>query len=270
LYEFYQGLDLPTSYDPFDFFGRTLFNVVAEKRGILYPERIYLITGHYDNAPGGDLAPGADDNASGTVAVMLAAEILSRYDFDCTLRFVSFAGEEQGLEGSEAYVEQIHAAGEDVRGVLNLDMIAWNEPGSQPTMDLHAEEGLPGTIPLAELFLQVVDAYDLNLEPEIIPNGTNLSDHASFWTYDYPAILAIEDFSDFNPYYHSIHDKLENLDDRAYFVDMVKASLATMAHMGCLVDQVGDSAGQVIDQRDEQPVQGIVTCTAGQVTSAQF
>jgi Peptidase family M28/Carboxypeptidase regulatory-like domain len=255
LHEFYQGRGLDVSYDKFDFFGRVLSNVVAEKKGELYPERIYLVTSHYDNAPGGDLAPGADDNASGTVAVMLSAEILSRYDFDCTLRFVNFAGEEQGLEGSQAYAEQVHDAGEDIRGLLNLDMIAWNKPGSLPGMDLHAKQGIPGTIPLADLFQQVVEAYDLNLEPEIIPNGTNLSDHASFWTYDYPAILAIEDFGDFNPNYHTTDDLLENLVDQTYFTEMVKASLATLAHLGCLVDSGwGTLAGQVTDELGGQPV----------------
>jgi hypothetical protein len=259
LYEFYQRQGLDVSYDSFDLFGHELVNVVAERKGSLFPERLYLITSHYDNAPGGEVAPGADDNASGTVAVMLAAEILSRYDFACTLRFVNFAGEEQGLFGSQAYAGQLSSAGDDVRGVLNLDMIAWNRPDSRPAMDLHASERIPDTLQLAQLFQQVITAYDLDLEPEIIPNGTDRSDHASFWAYDYPAILAIEDFADFNPYYHSTSDQLERLGDLAYFTDMVKASLATLAHLGCLVDPGwGTVSGQVFDQLNGQPLQGAV------------
>ncbi|HLE16537.1 MAG TPA: M28 family peptidase [Anaerolineales bacterium] len=259
LFEFYKDLDLDVAYDEFDFYNRVLSNVVAEKPGSLYPERVYLITSHYDSAPGGDLAPGADDNASGTVAVMLAAEILSRYDFACTLRFVNFAGEEQGLVGSQAYAEQVYNAGEDLRGILNLDMIAWNKPGSQPAMELHTHSGIPGTLSLAMLFQQVVSAYDLDLDPQIITIGTDRSDHASFWTYDYSAILAIEDFEDFNPYYHSIYDQLDYLDDPAYYTNMVKASLATLAHMGCLVDPGwGALSGQVTDQLTGLPVSNAV------------
>jgi hypothetical protein len=257
LYEYYQGLDLDVAYQDFDLFGTPLVNVTAEKKGSLTPEQVYLITSHYDDAPGGPRAPGADDNASGTAAVMLAAKILPQYDFGCTLRFVNFSGEEQGLVGSAQYAKDAYCAREDLRAVLNLDMIAWNTAGSPPQMELHAQPGVPGSLEIARLFTDVIDAYDLNLLPELISPGIGASDHASFWRYDYPAILAIEDLEDFNPNYHTPDDDMDNLEDLAYYTGMVKGSLATLAHLGCLVEGGwGTVVGTVTEASTGMPLAG--------------
>ncbi len=68
---------------------------------------------------------------------------------------------------------------------LNLDMIAWNTPAAAPTSTCTPTPACPATLELAQLFADVVDAYNLNLVPEIKPNGTGASDHASFWQYGY-------------------------------------------------------------------------------------
>jgi hypothetical protein len=186
--------------------------------------------------PSSGLAPGADDNASGSVATLLAADILTQYRWSCTLRFAFWTGEEQGLLGSAAYAQRSYSEGENILGYLNLDMIGWNTIGSSPDIDLHADQsGVPASMQLAQLFADVVDAYNLSLIPQINPNGTGASDHASFWDYGYTSILGIEDFGDFNPRYHTSDDKLQYL-DMDYYTDFVKASIATFAHMsGCLI-----------------------------------
>jgi hypothetical protein len=210
-------------------------NVIGELRGETNPNDIYVICGHLDDMPSGSIAPGADDNASGSVAVLIAADILTQYRWGCTLRFAFWTGEEQGLYGSAAYAKRAHDNGENIVGVLNLDMIAWNTSSSSPGIDLHAKSTMPGTLALAQLFADVVSAYHLNLIPEIVPNGTGSSDHASFWSYGYTAILGIEDFSDFNPQYHTTQDRLNTL-DLTYFTNFVKASVGTFASMsGCLI-----------------------------------
>ncbi len=209
-------------------------NVIGELAGQARPDDIYMITAHLDDMPSGMLAPGADDNASGSAAVLVAADILSQYRWDCTLRFALWTGEEQGLLGSQAYAAQ----GERILGVLNLDMIGWNTPGSSPDIDLHARATMPATVELANQFASVVAAYGLNLIPEVLTNGTGASDHASFWNAGYTAILGIEDYypnnHDFSPYYHQTTDRLATL-DMAYLTEYVKASVAATAHMsGCL------------------------------------
>ena len=234
-------------------------NVIGEIPGIVHPEEIYLISAHLDDTSEQPYtyAPGADDNASGATALLIAADILSQYDWGCTLRFALFTGEEQGLLGSNVYARRSRLIGEDIRGVLNLDMIAWNTPQSSADIDLHAKALFTPTIEMAELFSDVVSVYDLDLIPEIWPVGSGGSDHSSFWIRGYPAILAIEDFGDFNPYYHTTSDQLEHL-DIAYFTEFVKASLGTFVHMNdCLITAgLGFADGHVVAADGGAPIEG--------------
>jgi hypothetical protein len=96
VYEFLQAQGLSASFQPWedqeeDCAGR---NVIGEIKGVLRPEEIVLITAHLDNQADAPPVPGADDNASGSVGVMMAASSLSGYSFERTLRFVLFTGEE--------------------------------------------------------------------------------------------------------------------------------------------------------------------------------
>ena len=180
-----------------------------------------------------NLAPGADDNASGSVGVLIAADILSQYSFDCTIRYALFTGEEQGLYGSEAYAQYVSSQGDDIEGVLNLDMIAYNTRFSPPVIELHTRPSNQSDLAIANLFDDVIDAYNLGLIPQIVQDGISASDHYSFWQHGYPAILGIEDFEDFTPHYHTTDDQVETL-NITYFTQFVKAAVGTMAHMGCL------------------------------------
>lgn len=237
-------------------------NVIGELVGQSNPQQIYLISAHLDSvstrdrAPSALLAPGADDNASGTAAVLLAADVLSRYQWGCTLRFGLWTGEEQGLKGSAAYAADAADLGEQIAGVLNLDMIGYNSDDSR-IIDLHARSWLTGSVEIASLMIDVVDNYNLNLQPELIIDVplSDRSDNKSFWDNSYPAILAIEDHDDFNPYYHTSEDRLENM-DTDFMTEFVKAGVAAFAHMGnCLLaDGLGTVEGQVRSITDEQPL----------------
>jgi len=215
-------------------------NVIGQLTGQSRPADIYMVTAHLDDMPDGLLAPGADDNASGSAAVLVAADILSQYRWDCTLRFALWTGEEQGLLGSNAYAERAAAQSENILGVLNFDMIAWNTLDSASDIDLHATAIRPATVELANQFASVVGAYGLNLIPEVRVDGTGASDHASFWDSGYTAILGIEDYypnyHDFSPYYHQTFDRLATL-DMTYFTDYVRAGVAAAAHMSNCLDK---------------------------------
>jgi hypothetical protein len=208
-------------------------NVIGEITGKTNPGDIYIIGAHIDDVYG---TPGADDNASGSVATLLAADILSQYQWDCTLRFAFWTGEEQGLYGSRAYAQRARSNKENIIGYLNLDMIAWNTLGSDPYINLIFNYALPPAQELAQLYADVIAAYNLNLLPRFDISITG-SDHASFWQYGYTSILAIEDNlgKDFNPYYHRAGDTPAHTDP-TYFTNFVKASIATFAHMnGCMI-----------------------------------
>ncbi len=81
-------------------------SVIGELPGMTYPEDIYIFCAHYDAVAG---TRGCDDNGSGTSAVMMAARILASYEFEGTIRFIAFSGEEQWMVGSSAYADAARA-----------------------------------------------------------------------------------------------------------------------------------------------------------------
>ena len=122
----FTSLGLTASLDPFTYGGGTYHNVVGVRTGTVRPEEIYIVGAHYDSRGG----PGADDNASGVAGVLEAARVLSGYSFASTLVFVAFDREEQGLIGSYHYAQAASATGQNIRGMLSLDMIAYNPAGA--------------------------------------------------------------------------------------------------------------------------------------------
>ena len=107
-----------------------IVNVVATLAGTQAEakDRLYVVSGHYDSRATEVLdadasAPGADDDASGTAAVMELACVMARHRFDATLVFMAVAGEEQGLFGSTHWAEQAHQNSLDVAGMLTNDII---------------------------------------------------------------------------------------------------------------------------------------------------
>ena len=227
--------------------------MIAEQTGLTQPQRIFMVIAHLDsisNIPY-SYAPGADDNASGAAAVMAIADILSQHNFGCTLRYALFTGEEQGYYGSWAYAQSAYQSGEDIEGVLNLDMLAYNSLGSSPILELHTRPNSAEDLAIAELFDDSVWAYSLDLEPEIYTDGESFSDHSSFWNHGFPAIMAIEDWSDHTPFYHNTGDQLETL-NLAYYTEFTKAALATFAHMGCLLE--GQLEGTIRNSATQVPL----------------
>jgi uncharacterized repeat protein (TIGR01451 family) len=198
-------------------------------------EVVYIVSAHYDSTSEDpvNIAPGADDNASGVAAVLEAARLLSQYRFRHTVRFVAFAAEEQGLIGSHDYAWQARLAATPIGGVINLDMIAWDANGDD-VMEIHT--GLRSdSQALGAAFLDADSTYAIGLLPETITSGaTTRSDHASFWSQGYPAILAVEDFQDYNTHYHQTSDTLDKLDP-AYAARFVQATVATLAELAEMI-----------------------------------
>ena len=208
-------------------------NVIGQKLGATDPDEIVLVTAHLDDMPSGGIAPGADDNASGSVGVMIAAELFDQYWFEKTIRFVFFTGEEQGLLGAQAYAAKVQADGDNIVAVYNMDMIGYDTVDG-PTLRIHTRSGNASDLAIANTFVDVVNTYGLSgvLTPIIDQDGITASDHAAFWARGYAAVLAIEDDQDdFNAFYHTVNDKRENL-NMGYLTNYIKASLGSAAHLG--------------------------------------
>jgi len=132
----------------------TLPGTQAESR-----ERMYVVSGHYDTRVNDVMdatttGPGANDDASGTAAVMEMACVMSKYKFDATLVFMTVAAEEQGLLGAEHWAEQAREKNLNIAGMLNNDII-----GSS-----HADDGR-------------VDANEVRLFAEGVPARKDMADN---------------------------------------------------------------------------------------------
>jgi Peptidase family M28 len=103
--------------------------------------RTYVVSGHLDSRVtdvlnGTSDAPGADDDASGVAAVLELARVMSKHDFDATIVFAVFSGEEQGTFGSINYATRLKDAGVNVAGMFSNDIIG-NTLGQNGVRDRH-------------------------------------------------------------------------------------------------------------------------------------
>src|SRR5262245_40665751 len=106
-------------FEPRGALGGKTANVTATLPGTANPELVYIVSSHYDSVAGG---PGADDDTSGTAALLEAARVLATHPQAATIVFASFTGEEAGLLGSREFVRRAVADKLRVVGALNNDM----------------------------------------------------------------------------------------------------------------------------------------------------
>jgi hypothetical protein len=132
-----------------------LVNVVATLPGKQgeSKDRIYVVSGHYDSCvcsqdmlDGKSDAPGANDDASGTAAVMEMARVMSKYEFDATLVFMTVAAEEQGLLGAAHWAEMAKQKNLNVAGMITNDIIGSSRADNGKVDDKQVRlfaEGIP-------------------------------------------------------------------------------------------------------------------------------
>ncbi len=212
-------------------------NVVAEIAGAVKPQRIYILVGHLDDLPSSGIAPGADDNGSGTVTVLEGARALACHSYRNTVRFLNVTGEEQGLFGSDAYATAARQRGDDIRGVLNFDMPGWEGDLIPNPENLDVSYNSFSQW-LGELFAQNATTYSTGLVVDAFscPSLT-ASDHASFWDQGYPAIIGITDNENYcghggnYPDYHQSTDTIANNGNPAFFYATVRTAVATLAEL---------------------------------------
>ena len=136
----------------------TLINIVATLPGAQAEsrDRIYVVSGHYDSMPSDVMdprsaAPGANDDASGTAAVMEIACVMSHYKFDATLVFMAVAGEEQGLVGSTHWARQAKQKGLNIAGMITNDIIGNTRGSDGKIVRDHVRLFAEGIPPLKEM-----------------------------------------------------------------------------------------------------------------------
>lgn len=200
-------------------------NVIAIKPGLVHPERIVVLGGHYDSISRSGTAPGADDNGSGTAGVLEVARILSAYDFKSTVYLVGWSGEEQGLVGSAYWTARAASLGMQIDAYVNLDMLGYLE--GREDLDIISNQDSEW---LRDLCFEAVPLYvpDLPMKDGFLTGGS--SDHASFWAHGYPAVFFFEDSHSYSPYIHTSADVIGlSLNSFAFMRRNVQAALAVTA-----------------------------------------
>ena len=215
-------------------------------------DRIYLMVGHYDSiaskTPGWDggwrrmAAPGASDNASGIAEILETARILSQQDFDYTIRFIAFSGEELFLFGSKHYTRLIQERGDDIAGVLNFDLLGHDPDGN---LDIHVL-GDEGSQWLVNAFGAAAERYRLPIDLRLKNDPSFIfSDHSPFWDIGIPAVMVAEESSlnapdESTEYIHSQEDDLTKISIPLLGELAIKLAVATLAELARPIVGSGD------------------------------
>lgn len=245
-------------------------------------ERKYVVSGHYDSRVSDVMndtsyAPGANDDASGTAAVMELARVMSMHEFDATIVFMAVAGEEQGLLGATYHAEKAKKRKLNIAAMFTNDIIGNTIKSSDSTV--HDNEvrifaqGIPPedtlsrhqrmllytggendapTRQLGRFISRVGEKYIPDLKVNVIYRKDRYlrgGDHSAFLEEGYPAVR----FSEPHEYYERQHQDVEEEDGVQYgdlpeFVDypyvgkitkLNAAALATLANAPARPREVG-------------------------------
>jgi hypothetical protein len=210
------------------------FNVEATLDGMAAPESIVIACAHYDSySTNYDSAPGANDDGSGTAAVIELARVLRQAGFRWSVKFLCFSGEEQWMLGSGHWVDST-AVPESliIPGVYNLDMFGYT---AYDTNLLYVTRNT-ASLPLATLAESANVWYDIGLQVVNFLDEDCAGDNAPFWEHGYKAVFACEDsewgiWRGSDPYYHTPGDTFGNLRMGQVLrtSQLASACLATMA-----------------------------------------
>ena len=218
----------------------TTQNLIATFPGTVHPDEVVILSAHFDSTSTNPywLAPGAEDNASGTAALLEAARILRYYRFDRTIKLVWFNAEEQGLLGSASYVAD-HPTG-NIVGVVNLDMFGYDS-NSDGCFELHVGT-LSQSETVGQCFAQTIQSNSLPLTFDYITSGAETgSDHSTFWNKEIGAVEVLENYSnqflptgcsnsDPSPFYHQTTDYTIHMNLPVTF-DIARAGIATAVNL---------------------------------------
>ena len=195
-------------------------NVIAALRGTTNPELVYVVSSHFDSVERG---PGADDNTSGTSALLEAARVLAGRPQAATIHFAWFTGEEAGLLGSREYVRLAVENEVQIVGALNNDMIGWANDFRLDNTIRYSNDGIRDLQHAAAFTFTNLITYDARYY-------RSTDAHAYYEAYgdivggigSYP-ILG-------NPHYHQTHDILETINHQLV-AEVSKTTVASLMRL---------------------------------------
>ena len=230
-------------------------------------KRIVLVTGHYDSRnsdtfDASGIAPGANDDASGTAVSLECARVLSQLKFPATIIFLTVAGEEQGLNGSTHFAKMAKDQGWDIEAVLNNDIVGGDRsPQQNPGVVRVFSEGVPlaatdaevrrirnlggendsASRQVARYIAEVGRTYQTSVKPLLVfrlDRYLRGGDHSSFNEQGFAAVRFTEYREDYNHQHQNVRTengieygdvpKFVNFD---YVANVARVNAATLASL---------------------------------------
>lgn len=237
--------------DPFTFGSTSSKNLVVTKKGTLYPDTYLIVCGHFDTIAG----PGVNDNGSGVSIILEIARILKSVPTDYSIKFINFSGEEQGLFGSQHYVNTIvngTTPKMNIRLVFNIDEVGGiagqlndtvfcDEDRSTPTSNNAASQQFTKILAnCTTLYTGLKTEFDPAYASDYIPFQNNGEIITGFYEHNV------------SPYPHTANDTYLNMDP-VYVFNVGKAALGAVQHFAV----ASGSVLSVVDCPPEQKLESL-------------
>ena len=263
-----------------------IINVVATLPGgqTESRDRLYVVSGHYDSMRGtptdaDGFAPGANDDASGTAAVIEMACVMSKYKFNATLVFMTVAGEEQGLLGSTFFAKAARAKGLNIAGMITNDIIGSSTGSDGKVVRDRVRLFAEGIAPMKEMSDDMLTLIRTGGENDSAPRQLGRfikdaaerylpkfkvdliyrrdrylrgGDHFAFLDAGYAAVRMTEPNEDFRHQHQNVREDngvkygdLPEYVDFAYTADVARANAAALAALA-----LGPSAPQEVQMEN--------------------
>lgn len=252
---------IKTVIDEYSFKEKQWKNIMGVIEGAKNEAGEIFVIAHYDSiSPKAEIAaPGADDNASGTAAALEVSRILKDAHLDSGVIVLFFSNEEQGRLGSQHFTKKAKIDGRRIKGVLNLDVIGYNDAGWPFAVGSEKDQRLSrflkrtaksvrnvilryyypygrvtiaGRTPNGSLVKTVADAMEaytrLNAK-RIIGDDCGCGDEGPFWDEGYDAVYVNSYY--LNPYRETCEDFVKYLDPD-FIAEVTKGAVAAVAHLG--------------------------------------
>jgi hypothetical protein len=192
-------------------------NIVARLPGAVNPELVYVLSSHFDSVERG---PGADDNSSGSTALLEVARVMKAHPQAATIEFAWFTGEEAGLRGSREYVRRAVADGKKIVGALNNDMIGWTRNYRLDNTIRYSNAGIRDIQHAAAMQFSDLITYDAHYYQS--------TDAAAYYEAYGDIVGGIGSYPVLeSPHYHQPTDRLENINQRLV-AEVAKTTAATL------------------------------------------
>lgn len=228
---------------PFSYAAGTSSNIIVTKIGTVYPNTYLIIDAHYDTING----PGTNDNGTGTVLLLELARLLKDVDTEYSIKFIHFSGEEDGLIGSNYYVNNtVIPQNLDIKLVFNIDEVGGVNGMSNDTIVCERDTGSPSSNNAASTIatntLATCMALYSNLNTEI--SYAYASDYMPFENNGI-IITGLYEKNE-SPVNHTANDNLANMDP-TYAYEVTKGALGAALEFAEAYDALSTESIEVLN-----------------------